>query len=92
MMDFSQMFATPEAREAIFQMMARQMAQSPPEIKEAISRVEVHIKRDGRGFRLRVGESDNEQVEDMIGNALTSWADMLVRGFRAMGYKVTFYE
>ena len=91
-MNFGQMFATPEAREMIFEMMAQQMAQSPPEIREAISRVEVHIKRDGRGFRLRVGESDNEEVEGMIGNALTSWSDMLVRGFRAMGYRVTFYE
>lgn len=92
MFDFSQMFATPQAREALFNMMAQQMSQAPPEIREALSRVPVSIIKRTRGFELKIGESDNTQVESMIQGALDNWSDMLTRGFQAMGYEVNLYE
>lgn len=92
MFDFSQMFATPQAREALFNMMAQQMAQAPPEIREALSRVPVNIIKRTRGFELKIGESDNTHVESMIQGALDNWSDMLTRGFQAMGYEVNLYE
>lgn len=92
MFDFSQMFATPQAREALFKMMAQQMSQAPPEIREALSRVPVTIVKQPRGFELKIGESDNQEVEAMIQGSLNNWSDMLSRGFQAMGYQVNLYE
>ena len=92
MFDFSQMVSTPQAREMLFQMMSQQMSQAPPEVREALSRVPVTIIKRPRGFELSIGESDNEQVESMIQGALSSWSDMLTRGFQAMGYEVNLYE
>jgi len=91
MFDMAQ-FASPQAREMMFRLMAQQMAQAPPEVREAISRVEVEIVKRERGFELRIGPSDNEQVEGMIRESLANWSEMLARGFQAMGYQVSVYE
>ena len=92
MFNFMQMANSPQSREMLFQMMSRQMGQAPPEVREAISRVEVIIKRTGRGFELRIGGSDNAQVESMVKDSVNSWIDLLSRGFQAVGYKVKIYE
>lgn len=92
MFNFAQMFATPQAREMVFKMMAGEMSKAPPEVREALSRVPVSITKHPRGFELEIGVSDNPQVEEMIQGALGNWSDMLTRGFQAMGYKVTLYE
>ncbi len=92
MFDFMQMANSPQSREMLFQMMSRQMGQAPPEVREAISRVEVIIKKTGRGFELRIGGSDNAQVESMVKDSVNSWIDLLSRGFQAVGYRVKIYE
>lgn len=92
MFDFMQMANSPQAREMLFQMMSRQAGQAPPEVRQAISRVDVVIKRTGRGFELRIGESDNAQVEAMLKESTDNWIEMLSRGFQAVGYKVKIYE
>ena len=92
MFDFMQMANSPQSREMLFQMMSRQMGQAPPEIREAISKVEVVIKRTERGFELRIAGSDNAQVESMVKDSVNSWIDLLSRGFQAVGYKVKIYE
>jgi len=92
MFDFMQMANSPQSREMFFQLMSRQMGQAPPEVREAISRVEVIIKKTGRGFELRIGGSDNAQVESMVKDSVNSWIDLLSRGFQAVGYKVKIYE
>lgn len=91
MFDFG-MFATPQAREAMFNMMAQQMSQAPPHIKEALSRVPVTIIKRPRGFELQIGESDDREVEAMIQGALSNRSELLTRGFDAMGYEVHLYE
>ena len=92
MFDFMQMANSPQSREMFFQLMSRQMGQAPPEVREAISRVEVIIKRTERGFELRIAGSDNAQVESMVKDSVNSWIDLLSRGFQAVGYKVKIYE
>jgi len=92
MFDFMQMANSPQSREMFFQLMSRQMGQAPPEVREAISRVEVIIKRTGRGFELRIGGSDNAQVESMVKDSVNSWIELLSRGFQAVGYRVKIYE
>ena len=92
MFDFMQMANSPKSREMMFQMMSQQMGQAPPEIKEAVSRVEVIIKKTERGFELRIAGSDNAQVESMVKESVNSWIDLLSRGFQAVGYKVKIYE
>ena len=92
MFDFMQMANSPKSREMLFQMMSQQMGQAPPEIKEAISKVEVIIKKTERGFELRIAGSDNTQVESMIKDSLSNWVELLSRGFQAVGYKVKIYE
>ena len=56
MFDLMQMANSPQAREMLFKMMSKQMGQAPPEVKEAISKVEVIIKRNERGFELQIGQ------------------------------------
>jgi hypothetical protein len=73
-------------------MMSKQMGQVPPEVKEAISKVEIIIKRDERGFELRLGKSEHPVVEKMLKDSTASWIDMLSQGFQAVGYKVKIYE
>ncbi len=92
MFDFMQMANSPQSREMFFQLMSRQMGQAPPEMREAISRVDVIIKRNERGFELRIGQSDNAKVEGMVKDSVTSWIELLSRGFQAVGYKVKLYE
>ena len=92
MFDFMQMANSPQSREMLFQMMSRQAGQAPPEVREAISKVEVIIKSSDRGFELRIAGSDNAQVESMIKDSISSWVDLLSRGFQAVGYKVKIYE
>jgi len=86
------MMATPQAREMVFKMIAQQVAQAPPERREALSRVTVTLERTARGMRLEVGHSDEPQVEEIIKGAIENWADMLARGFQAMGFKVEIVE
>ena len=92
MFDFMQMANSPKSREMLFQMMSRQAGQAPPEVREAIAKVDVVIKRTGRGFELRIGESNNAEVEAMLKESTDNWIEMLSRGFQAVGYKVKIYE
>ncbi len=92
MFDFMQMANSPKSREMLFQIMSQQAGQAPPEIREAISKVEVIVKRTERGFELRIGGSDNSQVENMVKDSVNNWIDLLSRGFQAVGYKVKIYE
>jgi hypothetical protein len=92
MFDFMQMAGTPQSQEMLFRMMSQQMSQSPPDVREAISKVEVVIKKGERGFELRIGRSDHEKVEGMVRQSLDSWIDLLSRGFQAVGYRVKIYE
>ena len=92
MFDFMQMANSPKSREMLFQMMSRQAGQAPPEVREAISKVEVIIKSSERGFELRIARSENAQVETMIKESINSWIELLSRGFQAVGYKVKIYE
>ena len=87
-----QMMATPQAREMVFKMIAKQVAQAPPERREALSRVTVTLERTGRGMHLEVGHSDDEQIEEVIREAIDNWTDMLSRGFQSMGFKVEIVE
>jgi hypothetical protein len=92
MFDFMQMANSPQSREMLFQIMSRQMGQAPPEVREAISKVDVIIKRTERGFELRIGPSDNAQVESMVKDSVNNWVELLSRGFQAVGYRVKIYE
>jgi hypothetical protein len=92
MFDMMNMASSPQAMEMFFKMMSRQAGQAPPEGRQAISRVEVVIKRTERGFELRLGRSDNEKVEKMLQESTEAWINMLSRGFQAVGYKVKIYE
>jgi len=92
MFDFMNMANSPQSREMLFRMMSKQMGQAPPDVREAISRVEVVIKRNERGFELHIGKSDNAKVETMLKESTDNWIEMLSRGFQAVGYKVKIYE
>jgi hypothetical protein len=86
------MMATPQAREMVFKMIAQQVAQAPPERREALSRVTVTLERTGRGMHLEVSHSDDEQVEEVIRGAIENWTDVLSRGFQSMGFRVEIAE
>jgi hypothetical protein len=92
MFDFMQMANTPQSQEMLFRLMSQQMGQVPPDVREAISQVEVIIKRNERGFELRIGRSDHEKVESMVRESVDSWINLLSRGFQAVGYRVKIYE
>ena len=92
MFDFMQMANTPQSQEMLFHLMSQQMGQAPPDVREAISRVEVIVKRNERGFELRIGQSDHERVESMVRESVDSWINLLSRGFQAVGYRVKIYE
>jgi len=87
-----QMMTTPQAREMMFKMIAQQVAQAPPERREALSRVTVTLERTERGMQLEVGRSDDQQVEALIREAVENWTDMLSRGFQSMGFMVEIVE
>ena len=86
------MMENPQAREMVFKMIAQQVAQAPPETREALSRVTVTLEKLERGLNLEVGHSDDEQVESIIRNAIEGWSDMVARGFQSMGFKVEIVE
>jgi len=86
------MMETPQAREMIFKTIARQVAQAPPEKREALGRVTVTIEKLARGIHLDVGHSDDGQVEQVIGKAIEGWAEMVSRGFQSMGFRVEIVE
>ena len=87
-----QMMATPQAREMVFKMIAQQVAQAPPERREALSRVTVTLEKTPRGMHLEVGHSDDAEVEAIIQQAIENWADMMSRGFQSMGFQVEIVE
>ena len=76
----------------VFKMIAQQVAQAPPERREALSRVTVSLEKTERGMRLDVGHSDDPQVEEVVRGAIENWTDMLSRGFQSMGFKVEIVE
>ena len=87
-----QMMANPQTREMVFKMIAQQVAQAPPERREALSRVTVILERTGRGMHLEVSHSDDEQVEEVVKGAIENWSDLLSRGFQSMGFRVEIVE
>ena len=87
-----QMMSTPQAREMVFKMIAQQVAQSPPERREALSRVTVTLERTVRGMHLEVALSDDDQIEETIKQAIEGWTDMLAHGFQSMGFRVEIVE
>jgi len=87
-----QMMATPQTRETVFKMIAQQVAQAPPERREALSRVTVTLERTERGMHLEVSRSEDEQVEEVVRGAIENWTDMLSRGFQSMGFQVEIVE
>jgi len=86
------MMATPQTREMVFKMIAQQVAQVPPERRDALSRVTVTLERTERGMHLEVGHSDDQQVEEVVRGAIANWTDMLSRGFQSMGFQVEIVE
>jgi len=86
------MMATPQAREMMFNMIAREVAKAPQERREALSRVTVILERTERGMHLEVGHSDDQQVEEVVRGAIENWTDMLSRGFQSMGFRVEIVE
>jgi hypothetical protein len=86
------MMSTPQALEMVFKMIAQQVAQAPPERREALFRVTVTLERTGRGMHLEVSHSDDEQVEEVIRNAIENWTEFLSRVFQSMGFRVEIVE
>ncbi|MDD5082200.1 MAG: hypothetical protein PHU08_02380 [Dehalococcoidales bacterium] len=86
------MVVNPQALDMVFKMMAQQVAQAPPERREALSRVIVTLERTERGMNLGVSHSDDEQVEEVVRNAVEHWTEFLSRGFQAMGFRVEIME
>jgi len=76
----------------VFNMIAREVGQAPPERREALSRVTVTLERTERGMHLEVGHSDDAQIEEVIKQAIENWTDMLSRGFQSMGFRVEIVE
>ena len=87
-----QMMSTPQTRDMVFKMIAQQVAQAPPERREALSRVTVTLERTGRGMNLAVSQSDDPQVEEVIRGAIENWTEMLSRGFQSMGFQVEILD
>jgi len=76
----------------VFKMIAQQVAQAPPERREALSRVTVTLERTERGMNLEVSRSDDKQVEEVVRGAIENWTDMLSRGFQSMGFRVEIVD
>ena len=89
---FQQMFENPQAREMVFKMIAQQVAQAPPERREALSRVTITLERTSRGLHLDVSPSDDADIEEVIENAINSWTEMVAKGFQSMGFQVEIVE
>jgi hypothetical protein len=73
-------------------MIAQQVAQAPPERREALARVTVTLEKTPSGIHLEVGHSDDTEVEEVIQQAIENWADMMSRGFQSMGFRVEIVE
>ncbi len=86
------MFQSPQTREMMFNMLAQQMAQAPPEKREAMSRVTATVEKLDRGMVVSFGPSDDEGVETMISSSIEGWADMMARMFQSMGFSVEIVE
>ena len=86
------MMESPQARDMVFGMIAKQVASASPERREALSRVTVTLEKTERGLHLDVGPSDNEEVEAIIRDAVGGWTEMVARGFQSMGFKVEIVE
>ena len=86
------MMATPQAREMVFNMIAREVANAPPERREALSRITVTLARTERGKHLEVSRADDQHVEELVRGAIGNWTDMLSRGFQSMGFQVEIVE
>ncbi len=89
---FQQMFENPQARDMVFNMIAQQVAQAPPERREALSRVIVTLEKTERGLHLDVGASDNPEIEEIIRKAIEGWTEMVAKGFQSMGFQVEIVE
>jgi len=87
-----EMMSTPQTRDMVFKMIAQQVAQAPPERREALSRVSVILERTERGMNLAVSHSDDPQVEEVIRGAIENWTEMLSRGFQSMGFRVEIVD
>lgn len=92
MFDFMQMANSPKAQEMVFSLLSQQMGRVPPEMRQAVSRVEVVVKRNERGFEIRLGKSDDARVEDVLKESTDNWVNFLSRAFQAAGYRVKIYE
>ena len=86
------MMDNPQARDMLFSMIAQQVAQAPPERREAMARVTVTLEKTPRGMHVSVGRSDDPQVETTIRDTVENWADFLARGFQSIGFKVEIVE
>ena len=86
------MMATPQAREMMFNMIAQEVSKATPERRESLARVTVTLERTESGMHLKVSHSDDEQVEEVIRNAIEHWTEFLSRGFQSMGFKVEIVE
>ena len=89
---FQQMFESPQAREMVFKMIAQQVAQAPPERREALSRVKVTLENTARGLQLDVSPSDDAEIEEVIKNAIDGWTEMVAKGFQSMGFQVEIIQ
>jgi hypothetical protein len=89
---FQKMMESPQTRDMVFGMIAKQVASAPPERREALSRVTVTLEKTERGLNLHVSTSDNEEVEAIIRDAVGGWTEMVARGFQSMGFKVEIVE
>ena len=89
---FQQMFESPQARDMVFNMIAQQVAQAPPERREALSRVKVTLERTERGLHLDASPSDDPGIEEVIDNAIEGWTEMVAKGFQSMGFQVEIVE
>ena len=89
---FQNMMSNPKAMDMVFNMIAQKVAQSPPEMREAMGRITVTLEKTGRGIRLDVGRSDDAKVEETVKGAVEAWTGMLSRGFQALGFKVEIVE
>ena len=86
------MFGSPQAQEALFRLMAGQMAQASPEKRAALAKVEVNIIRKGQQLTLTITESDDPQIAQIISNSISSWSSLLSKAFQAMGFRIKLYQ
>lgn len=86
------MFGSPQAQEALFRLMAGQIAQASPEKRAALAKVEVNIIRKGQQLTLTITESDDPQIAQIISNSINSWSGLLSKAFQSMGFRIKLYQ